>query len=45
MPTEQHVVRIAADWSVCPPPAIADDSVGTPGIDGVPPDVEPERTS
>ncbi|MGW5640242.1 hypothetical protein [Streptomyces sp. NPDC003832] len=43
MPTEQDVLRIAADWSVCPA-MIRDDSVTTPGIHGFPPGVEPGRT-
>ncbi|MFI9150570.1 hypothetical protein [Streptomyces sp. NPDC053367] len=42
MPHEQHVLRIAADWSVCPA-EIADDSVGTAGIHGFPPGVRPGR--
>ncbi|MFJ2237874.1 hypothetical protein [Streptomyces sp. NPDC087859] len=40
MPTEQHVMRIAADWSICPP-LIKDDSVTAPGIHGFPAGVEP----
>ncbi|MFJ5779012.1 hypothetical protein [Streptomyces sp. NPDC093094] len=43
MPGEQHVMRIAADWSICPHD-IADDSVGTPGIHGFPPGIEPGPT-
>lgn len=44
MPTEQEVMRIAADWSVCPP-LIEDDSVTVPGIHGLPPGIEPEHAS
>ncbi|MFJ6088091.1 hypothetical protein ACIQI8_42710 [Streptomyces sp. NPDC092369] len=40
MPTEGDVMRIAAQWSVCPP-LIHDDSVTAPGIHGLPPGVEP----
>ncbi|WP_330327678.1 hypothetical protein [Streptomyces pseudovenezuelae] len=42
MPTEHQVMRIAADWSVCPP-LIEDGSVTAPGIHGFPPGVEPGR--
>jgi hypothetical protein len=42
MPTERQVMRIAADWSVCPP-MIEDGSVTGPGILGFPPGVEPVR--
>jgi hypothetical protein len=42
MPTEQEVMRIAADWSVCPP-MIEDGTVTAPGIHGFPPGVEPGR--
>ncbi|MFF3967223.1 hypothetical protein ACFYZI_37435 [Streptomyces griseorubiginosus] len=42
MPTEHEVMRIAADWSVCP--ALIDDaSVTEPGIHGFPPGVDPDR--
>ena len=44
MPTEHEVMRIAANWSVCPA-LIEDDSVTVPGIYGLPPGVEPAPKS
>lgn len=44
MPSEQDVMRIAGDWSVCPA-WIEDESVTVPGIHGFPPGVEPGRAS
>ncbi|MFJ6392436.1 hypothetical protein ACIQJT_33095 [Streptomyces sp. NPDC091972] len=40
MPTEHDVMRIAADWSICPP-LIEDGSVTALGVHGLPPGVEP----
>ncbi|GAA1994890.1 hypothetical protein [Catenulispora subtropica] len=40
VPREQHVMRIAQRWSICPL-EIPEESVTDPGIYGFPPDVEP----
>lgn len=40
VPREQHVMRIAQRWSICPL-EIPEESVTDPGIYGIPPDVEP----
>ncbi|MFJ3670312.1 hypothetical protein ACIPSE_28045 [Streptomyces sp. NPDC090106] len=42
LPTERQVMRIAADWSICPP--LIDDTAIGPGIHGLPAGVRPEST-
>ncbi|WP_327434747.1 hypothetical protein [Streptomyces sp. NBC_01236] len=40
MPQEDHVMRIAQNWGICPLD-VPDDSITAPGIYGFPTDVEP----